>query len=553
MKNPFKKSISALFLVFVLASGSLVVAQSLEQQVDALLSAQYPADQPGVTALVAKDGKVVYRKAFGMANLELGIPMKPENVLEIGSITKQFTAVAILMLEEQGKLSVTDPITTYFPDYPTQGTVITVHQLLNHTSGIRSYTGMSDFQSQARVDMDPLTLIDVFKNEPMDFKPGERWLYNNSGYIILGAIIEQVSGMSYAEYIQKNIFDPLGMSNSYYGSKSNIIPNRASGYQPTESGYRNADYLSMTLPYAAGSLMSTVDDMLIWQNALNSNTLIPRARLEKAFVNTTLNDGSKTNYGYGWSIDEVNGVPSIEHGGGIFGYTTYGLHIPSENVYVAVLHNGNGNSPTDAAVQIAAIAINKAYPTAATINLNETQMQQWVGAYEFPEGVVRFITINNGSLYSQREGSTALKLNPTSENEFFFDGSFTKYIFKEEGGKRVAYFEDRINKATGHEIDRNLPEQESFSEVTLPTEVLANYVGDYEIQPGFQIKIFLEGERLMGQATGQDSFEVFAAGDHKFFLKVVQASMVFSVDQNGVATAMEFTQGGRTAPAKKLD
>jgi len=300
----FKQTLlqTVLFACFILLSFN-TAAQSIEQQVDAILNEQYEHNGPGATALIYKNGDVIYRKGFGYANLELDVKMNPNHVFEIGSITKQFTAIAILMLEEQGKLKVDDDITTFIPDYPTHGNTITVHHLLNHTSGIKSYTAMKSFREKARVDMTPTELIDVFKNEPMDFNPGEQYRYNNSGYIILGHIIEVVTGASYEDFVQKNFFDKLGMSNSYYGSHQKLIKNRAYGYQDRD-GYVNADYLSMTLPYAAGSLMSNVDDLLKWQKALNTYQLISKATYEKAINGSSLNNGmsfldlSITNYKY---------------------------------------------------------------------------------------------------------------------------------------------------------------------------------------------------------------------------------------------------------------
>lgn len=222
------------------------IAQSLEQQFDTYIGNQYTSDAPGASILVAKDGKAIYSRGSGIANLELDIKAAPKHVFEIGSITKQSTAVAILMLEEQGKLSVEDEITKFIPDYPTQDKTITVHHLLNHTSGIKSYTNMPSFMEFARTDMTPTVLIDSFKNEQMEFDPGTQFNYNNSGYIVLGHIIEVVSGQSYEDFIQTNIFDKIGMDNSYYGSMTILIPNRARGYSKTETGYRNADYLSLT-------------------------------------------------------------------------------------------------------------------------------------------------------------------------------------------------------------------------------------------------------------------------------------------------------------------
>jgi CubicO group peptidase (beta-lactamase class C family) len=537
------------FLLIIAATGN-TVAQNFEKQIDEMLEAQYKPDIPGATALIAKDGKVIYRKAFGLANLELNVPMKPESVFEIGSITKQFTAVSILMLIEQNKLSLDDEITAFIPDYPTNGKSITVHHLLNHTSGIKSYTDMAIFRESARTDMTPTELIDVFKNEPMDFDPGEEWQYNNSGYILLGYIIEKVSGDSYADFIQENIFDKLGMQHSYYGSQSAVIPNRASGYQPSENGYKNADYLSLTLPYAAGSIMSTVDDLLIWNQAIHNNTLISKESKEMAFTNHPLNNGKATNYGYGWQPNELNGTPSIEHGGGIFGYNTMGVYVPSENVYVAVFTNANGNSPTALAVKMAALAIGKPYNQIKQISLSSAQMEKWVGTYEFDDEVLRFISLKNGNLYSQREGSETFKLIASSESTFGFEDTTNTYIFSEEDGKKVALFKDRISESKGVESAKK-PTSERAS-ITLDAETLKQYIGSYELQPGFVIELSTEGDQIFAVATGQPQFEMFAEKVDRFFLKVVPATMDFNKDENGVIESLTLHQGGRDMVGKKI-
>lgn len=541
------KTISVLFL-FILAS-PLVEAQNLDKTVDAILSEKYKSDQPGATALIAKDGKVIYRNAFGMANLELGVPMKPENVFEIGSITKQFTAVSILMLQEQGKLKVTDPLSKYMADYPEQGKNVSIHQLLNHTSGIKSYTGMPSFMSRAREDMTPTELIDVFKNEPMDFEPGSEYAYNNSAYIILGHIIEVVSGKSYAEFIEENIFDKLGMKNSYYGSHSKIIKNRAYGYQPIDGGYRNADYLSLTLPYAAGSIMSCVDDLLLWSQAIHNNTLISEESKKLAFTEGKTTQGSRIYYGYGWSIDEINGTPTIEHGGGIFGYTTYGVYVPSENLYAIVLTNTNGNNPTDVTVEIASHALGKPYKSVAKTSVSEKEMKQWVGAYSFDNDVNRFITFKNGTLYSQREGSEDLPLLALGNNEFQFEGSFTKYLFAKENGKRVANFQSRIRNGKGMESELALPAEKKA--ISLGASTLKNYEGVYELQPGFEVTVTASGDQLFAQPTGQPKAELFPESTTTFFLKVVQAEVVFTLNSNGVAESLTLHQGGQKMPGKK--
>lgn len=336
---------------------SKVYAQSLETEIDNLLEAKYAPDAPGATFLISKNGNTIYRKAFGLSNLELNVPMKPENVFEIGSMSKQFTAISILMLSEQGKLNLDDEITTFIPDYPTNGHKITIHHLLTHTSGIKSFTSMRALGGISKKDLTPIELIDFFKNEPMDFAPGEKFKYNNSGYVILGHIIEAVTGESYADFVEKHIFKALGMEASQYASHSKVIKNRASGYH-NRDGYINKRHISFTLPYASGSLMSTIDDMHKWQEAIKNNVLISKETTKKAFTNYTLNNGESVNYGYGWHIKAISETPSREHGGAIFGFKSMGVYIQSADVYVIGLNNCDCNSPTKITREIAELVLN---------------------------------------------------------------------------------------------------------------------------------------------------------------------------------------------------
>ncbi len=278
--------ISLIFIVFFGGNLSGISDELTVQKnkIDKYLSSLYKNDMPGAAVLVAKGGDVILRKGYGMADMELGVKMRPEMVFRIGSITKQFTSVGIMILVEQGKIKLDDLITVYLTDYPLKGKKVTVRHLLNHTSGIRSYTSMPEFGKIMRKDLSVSELIDVFKNEKFDFDPGDKYLYNNSGYILLGAIIEKVSGEKYADYIKENVFDKAGMENSLYDDTAAIIKNRAKGYSLTKKGVVNASFLSMTLPYAAGSLLSTVDDLYKWNRALNSGQLISKKSLKQVYT-----------------------------------------------------------------------------------------------------------------------------------------------------------------------------------------------------------------------------------------------------------------------------
>lgn len=541
-----KTHITSLFLILILLAGIVPAlhAQKLDKKLDALIGREYPGNEPGITVLVAKDGQVVFRKAYGMANLELGVPMKPGMVFEIGSITKQFTAVSVLMLMEQGKLSLDDDIKEFIEDYPTHGHTITIHQLLNHTSGIKSYTSINGIWTKARLDHTPEKLIDMFKNEPMDFAPGEKYLYNNSAYFLLGYIIEKVSGMPYPEFLEKNIFEPLGMDNSYYGSQRKIIKNRAYGYQKDGDSFVNAEFLSLTNPGAAGSIMSNVDDLLTWNNAVHAGKLVSMESLDKAFTNHTLNNGKTIDYGYGWSLSKVNGSPTLEHGGGIFGYLTKVLYLPEEKVFIATLSNRDDKGPDVLNARIAGIAIGKPYPAEKDrIELGADKLREYTGTYEFEDDAVRYIILEEDQLYSQREGSTRFKIFPITENRFSYDNSLSTIEFSEQpDGTMEAVFENRSSAMKGKRTSLEVPVKE---EVEVPLEMLKEYTGIYELQPGFSINISLQGEKLMAQATGQQEFQIFPSSESRFFWKVVEAEIEFLRDEKGVVNSIILYQHGQ--------
>jgi CubicO group peptidase (beta-lactamase class C family) len=349
-------------LISVFTGMTYLQAQALSPKIDSLIrSVLTDSLGPGGNFLIAHQDKIIYQKSFGLANLEWKVPLTNHSVFQIGSMTKQFTAVAILMLEKEGKLSTSDTLFQYLPDFPRAKT-ITLHHLLTHTSGIRDYTRMKTLNDIAQKEMTAVELINFFKNEEPQFLPGEKFEYNNSGYIILGHIIELVSGLQYHEFIQQKIFQKVGMTSSYYASDRNIIPHRAYGYQKKEQGYVNKRQISYSIPFSAGSLMSTVSDLLKWQHALNQFTLLPPEIQSKAFVSHTLSNGETIHYGYGWHIKEVEGLEVREHGGSIFGYKSMAVFYPSENIYVVGLTNCDCLSPTRLVKEMAALALSYVKP-----------------------------------------------------------------------------------------------------------------------------------------------------------------------------------------------
>jgi CubicO group peptidase (beta-lactamase class C family) len=356
--------------LIILALGGVMFAPANAQQkndkqlstaFDKVLEQQFKLNETGVTALVSKNGKIIYKRALGMANLELKAPMQFDNVFRIGSVTKQFTAVAILQLMEKGKLNLQDEITRFIPDYPAQGYKITIEHLLTHTSGIQDFTSIKDNEKRSAIDYTPKEMIDYFKGQPLRFAPGTKWEYSNSGYFLLGYIIERVSGITYGQYLEENFFKPLGMHHSFYANDSSIINNRATGYTRGAKDFENARYISMTQPYAAGSIQSTVEDLFKWNQAIESHTLLKKETLDKALSRYKLNDGTATNYGYGWRLGYIQESPSVWHGGLINGFMSMAIYLPKEDVFVAVFSNCDCKSPADVTAKLAALAIGKPY------------------------------------------------------------------------------------------------------------------------------------------------------------------------------------------------
>ena len=289
--------------------------------------------------LVARGADVILSKGYGSANLEWDIPNTPSTKFRLGSITKQFTAASILLLEERGKLKLDDPIKTYLPDPPAAWDRITIFNLLTHTSGIPNFTSLPEYKTLQLSDTPVAKTIATVRDKPLDFFPGGKMSYSNSGYILLGHVIEKVSGGSYEKFVQENIFTPLGMKDSGYDSNSAIIPRRAAGYMPSPKGPFNAGYIHMSIPHAAGALYSTTEDLLRWEQALFGGKVVSAESLEK------MTTPFKNDYALGVVVQTAGGRKVIQHGGGIEGFNTFTAYYPDDKLTVAVLANINGQTP----------------------------------------------------------------------------------------------------------------------------------------------------------------------------------------------------------------
>jgi len=335
-------------LTFILDS----LGQTKAEKIDELIKQYNEYGQFNGSILVAENGKVIFKKGFGLANMEWELPNQPDTKHRLGSVTKQFTAMLILQLVEEGKLKLDVPITTYLPNYPKKtGDMITIHNLLTHTSGIPDFTSFPNYQKELSINtFSPEALIKVFADSSLLFKPGEKFSYCNSGYFLLGVILEKVTCKPYEQILQENILNPLRMENTGYDHHETIIKNRASGYEKYGNKYLNADYLDMSIPYSAGSLYSTIEDLYIWDQGLYTEKLLSSKTMDLLFKPYIKAEGA--NYGYGWFVGKAplgntgDSVEVIEHGGGINGFNSLIQRIPSER-HLIVLLNNIGRVPLD--------------------------------------------------------------------------------------------------------------------------------------------------------------------------------------------------------------
>lgn len=439
--NPVK-----IFLPFFLLiiSISTIKSQNIKSKIDNLVKKTYTEDGPGIAIIIEKNGTTYYKKTFGKSNLELNKNISTETVFQIGSLTKQFTAVAILMLEEEGKLNLNDNILKYFPDYPTNGNDITIHNLLNHTSGISGRTPVSNKKLRT-MGMKAEDLIEYIKKQPLKFNSGDQFSYSNSGYILLGRIVEIITGVSYETFIENIFFKKLKMNNSRYGDDKEIIHNIASGYQFNGQEYVNAPNISMSLFYSAGAILSTVDDLLKWQKALISGQLINQTNYLKATSGSNLNNGVRIPYGYGWRVRKINNSNAIVHGGATSGFMSTSIYLKAEKVSIIALTNCYCKEQKDlqkVTFKIASLlTTTSAVKNIDKVELSKKELTEWIGNYQLNNNTYITITLINDSLYGYNSNKKNIKhrLVPLSTTNFTFENKKLNFQFmiSENGEKKL--------------------------------------------------------------------------------------------------------------------
>jgi len=446
------RNLALCLLACVALAGSPAAAQTdLGGRIDAVVTPPIRDGKlAGASVAVVKGGQTLLMKGYGFADLELEVPTPPKATYEIGSVTKQFTAVSILLLAEHNKLSLDDELTKYLPDYPARGNRVTIRQLLNHTSGIKGYTEMPEFREFQRLHRPRQELVALFSGVPFEFAPGTEQTYNNSAFFLLGLIIERVSGTSYESFVKSNLFDTVGMPDTYYCSERTIRKNHAHGYDVDGGSLVLKAYLDHLWPYAAGSLCSNTTDLVAWTRALHGGKVLSPASYREMTTPGVLNDGTKIRYGLGIALADIGGRRAIAHGGGISGFLSEVEYYPDDDLVVVVLFNTNGPvAPRDLAKQIVDVVLpapkDRSQPFTDDL---AAYAGTFTGHGRGRDSKVRIGAENGVLTYTDLAAS-----RPVEKLAFYGNDTFgyrdTLVIFEKSGG---AVARLRVDTGTGHNI-----------------------------------------------------------------------------------------------------
>ena len=523
-----------------------------EVLVDNLYNSLKGKQAPGIALLVAKDGNVLYKKGFGYADVKNSIPITPHTKFRIGSVTKQFTAAAILKLQERNLLSVNDKLSKFIPDFP-RGDEVTIHHLLNHTSGIHSYTGKNDFIGRVSKTISPDSLVAEIKKDSFDFNPAEKMLYNNSGYFILGYIVSKVSGKPYETFLKETFFDPLEMKSTGVHYSGINLQNEARGYTRRASTYDEALNWDMSWAGGAGAIYSTVDDLLKWNQALYGGKVLDKRSLDAALTPAVLKNGEQPpmQYGYGLMLSKYRGTDVISHSGGLHGFLTQLAYYPKEKMTVAMFSNTSepeANFDPNKVAELFLWNTMEKQISYAESSVKPANLEIYTGRYDLVGQAVITVTTEGGKLYAQLSGQPRFEIFPRSENEFFWKivDARIKFIADKNG-----IMSEAILFQNGQELKaKRLPEEKI---IQVDPVILDKYVGKYRLNDNIVVTVTKENNKLFAQPTNQDKVEMLALSETNFIVMEINAKITFLKDQNGKVTMFKLNMNGRDAEVPKIE
>lgn len=531
------------------------VPADFRAKADAYLKSVFPAGGPGAAVIVTDDGKTVYSGARGLADVKTKTPITPATVFRMGSITKQFSSAVMLQLVAEGKVSLDDKLSKYLPDFPKPGADATIAQLLNHTVGVQSYTNIPGWMADEKnTDRAYSTeqMIALFKDLPSPSKPGEEFSYNNSGYVLVGAVIEKVTGKAWHEAIDERVVKPLGLKTVRYGVYEAATPRMAKGYTRGEKEVEPARKLHMSVPHAAGALIGSVEDLAKWSQALHHGKVVPAALYARMIAPTRLPGGKVEDFGFGIGPRKVRGHPAIGHGGGIFGFSTDSIYIPQDDIFVAVFTNSDQPAADPGAVmqRLAALAVGDPYPTFEKAAIDLKSLEPLFGVYAIDGGERRFYA-RDGKLFTRRTGAPDLEAFAAGNDRFFYGRDALTWfeIRRDPAGKHVMAMHQE--GASDAELAvRSGPVPADPKPVELPRSTLERYVGSYKAAFGVAVVAFA-GDALTFKLGGQREVVLRAVGPTEFLVEGVDAQISFKSD-GGKATGLVLKQGPNQISAERV-
>lgn len=550
--------VAALTSVSLMPHVAMAAPESLAADVEALLDKSYPEDGPGAAVVVTENGEVIYSGGQGVANLETGAEITPDTVFRFASITKQFAASVILQLADEGQLSLDDPLSKFLPDYPGDGASVTVQQLLNHTSGIQSYTSIPGWMGEVNTAKAFTTaeLVAEFSDKPMQFEPGSSFSYNNSGYVLIGAIIEAVTGKSWGQAIVDRISTPLGLTTVASFEDEASVPNMAIGYtaRGEDGTFGASQKVHAQVPHAAGALRGNVLDMAKWADALHGGKVLSEASYAAMNSPTAVPDEANIDYGYGMAQGDVRGAKAIGHSGGVFGFSTDSVYLPKHGVFVAVFANSDApqTSPEVVMNRIVAMAIEDPYPEFTQVDVEMAAVEPLFGVYQIRDDDTRQFFARDGKFYTLRSGGSESEVFAAGDNQFFYGPDSLTWMKIEAGEDGQLVMQMHQNGAEKPELAQYVEPVPEVSDITVPEAVLASYVGKYE-SPVVGTLVVAEGVdgAITGKLGGQPAFPLKPESATVFLVQGVSAKVIFSVE-DGAVTQLTIEQGGQSIDLRRV-
>jgi CubicO group peptidase (beta-lactamase class C family) len=555
--------------VVILCSFFVAKAQNKSEELDKLITQAHANGIFNGSVLVAENGKVIYRKAFGYANKEIKQLLKPEFCFDLASVSKQFTAMGIMILKERNKLSYDDKITKYFPEFPAYGKDITVRNLLNNTSGMPKYEPFTTKDNSTNVDI--LKIIE--ERVALDANIGEQYVYNNAGWVMLALIIEKVSNISLAEFLKENIFKPLKMNNTLVVDTQKIdLKNRALGYSVI--GEIDDFEVGHT---GSGNMFSNVDDLFLWDQALYTEKLVSKKTLEEAFTPVVLNNGTLSNYGFGWFLTPEK--KSINHSGSSFGYRTFIMRdLDKKNTYIWLTNAGNAIPKDEMNVAIENILASKPFQIPKITVISEFQkalevksvddaiakttksIQSDPNLFIMDDAAINELGYKYLNDKKLAEAFSIFKfnvaLNPNSSN--VYDSLGEIYLLQKDSVNAIENYKKSValnpDNANAKKVLKKLGIEATYivTEVKVAPEVLKTYLGKYQLNENYSFTVTVDEGQLYIQGTGESITTVYPMAQNRFYSKIITAQFTFNSDKNGHIDSLTLNMG-KDINAKKVN